>query len=225
MTKQPLFKDRSEAGRQLADALQAARLANPVLVALSNDGITVGFEIAHRLGLPLDVLIIQTISAPGDPRQMLGVVVDGPEPHLVVDEETAQRLHPPPGYLDAERHHQLSEVERRHRMYFGEDAPDSHDHRGRDVILVDDGSAATASLQAAIRALREQGAQSIRLALPVDRHEITESLEAELDGLVCLMKSEAGAVAGGDYAVSEAISDQEAVRLLREARKLDRMLH
>jgi putative phosphoribosyl transferase len=220
--KQPTFRDRSEAGRHLADMVETSRLANPVLVALSNDGVPVAFEIAQRLGLPLDFLIIQHISAPGNPRQSIGMIVDGPQPHMIVDEGAARRFRPPPGYLDAERHHQLAEIDRRHRMYFGEDEPEDHDHKGRDVILVDDGSASVAAIQGAIKALRSMQVGSLRLALPFARADVVEVLAGHVDEVISLSNN-AGARAA--YLGSSATTDQEAVRLLRQVRKLGRMLH
>ncbi len=220
--KQPTFRDRSEAGRQLAEMVETSRLANPVLVALSNDGVPVAFEIAQRLGLPLDFLIVQEIAAPGDPRQSIGMVVDGPEPHMIVDEGAARRFRPPPGYLDAERHHQLAEIDRRHRMYFGEDEPEDHDHKGRDVILVDDGSASVAAMQGAIKALRSMQVGSLRLALPFARADVVEALAGHVDELISLSNNPGSQAA---YPGSSATTDQEAVRLLRQVRRLGRMLH
>ncbi|RWX79295.1 phosphoribosyltransferase [Neorhizobium lilium] len=217
--------NRSETARQLAEAVEGGHLTNPVLVALSNDGLPFAFEMAQRLGLPLDFLIIQEIAAPGDPHHSIGMVIDGPEPHTIVDESAARRYRPPPGYIDAERHHQLAEIERRHRMYFGEDNPEDHDHKGRDVILVDDGRAPAASLQSAIQALRHMQVASIRLAMPFTRGEVMDTLGSEVDDIICLSSPDSRSEADAAYAGSESTTDQEAVRLLREARKLGRMLH
>lgn len=222
---QSLFDDRGEAGRQLAEAIDAEEMPDPVLVALSNDGIPVAFEMARRLGLPLDLLIIQAVAAPGDPHQSIGMIVDGSVPHMIIDESAALRLRPPPGYLDSERHHQLAEIERRHRMFFGEDEPADHDHMGRNVILVDDGSAPAPALLAAVHALRMMRVGSIRIALPVAAPDILAALQGEVDAIVCLATGRHLAGSGSVFAASEATSDQVAVRLLREARKLGRMIH
>jgi putative phosphoribosyl transferase len=220
-----MFDDRSDAGRCLAAAVDVSALTRPVLVALSNDGLSVAFEMAHRLGLPLDFLLIQPIAAPGDPHHSIGMVVDGREPRLIVDEQATRHFRPPPGYLDSERHHQLAELDRRHRMYFGEDEPADHDHTGRDVFLVDDGTASAQMLLAAVQALRTMRVASIRLAVPVACQDLLNAIGAEVDAVICLSLPGHSVDASSAYADFDATSDQQAVRLLRDARRLDRMLH
>ncbi len=220
-----MFHDRSEAGRFLAAAVDLSALVRPVLVALSNEGLSVAFEMAHRLGLPLDFLLIQPIAAPGDPHHSIGMVVDGREPRLIVDEQAARQFRPPPGYLDSERHHQLAELDRRHRLYFGEDEPAHHDHQGRDVILVDDGTASVEALRAAVQALRSMQVESIRLAVPVAGPDLFDAVATEVTTVICLSLPGRRTDPASAYADFDATSDQEAVRLLRDARKLERMLH
>ncbi|CAN7480772.1 MULTISPECIES: phosphoribosyltransferase [Neorhizobium] len=220
----PTFVDREDAGRQLAEAMQATLPPDPILMALPRGGVPVAFEVAQRLGLPLDLLIVRKIGAPGHPEYGIGAVVDGREPHVIVDEDAARRFHVPPGYLAAEREHQLAEIERRHRMYFGEDEPSEHDHTGRDVILVDDGIANGVSIRAGIHALKDMGVASIRIAVPVAPRQLLESLQEEVDDIVCLSapdRLEAVSLHYGDFRET---TDQDVVRLLKEAHRLSRTL-
>ena len=83
----PLFENRREAGRQLAQALARYRDSDPVVLALPRGGVPVGFEVAKALGAPLDVLIVRKIGAPGHPELGIGAVIDGSEPHLVLNED------------------------------------------------------------------------------------------------------------------------------------------
>ncbi|CDN55611.1 Phosphoribosyltransferase [Neorhizobium galegae bv. officinalis bv. officinalis str. HAMBI 1141] len=220
----PTFVDREDAGRQLAEAMQAAMPPDPILMALPRGGVPVAFEVAQRLGLPLDLLIVRKIGAPGHPEYGIGAVVDGREPHVIVDEDAARRFHVPPGYLAAEREHQLAEIERRHRMYFGEDEPSEHDHTGRDIILVDDGIANGVSIRAGIHALKDMGVASIRIAVPVAPRLLLEALQEEVDDIVCLSapdRLEAVSLHYGDFRET---TDQDVVRLLKEAHRLSRTL-
>ncbi|SMF08958.1 Phosphoribosyl transferase domain-containing protein [Xaviernesmea oryzae] len=221
----PVFSDREDAGRQLAEAMQAAPLKDPVVVALPRGGVPVAFEVAQRLGAPLDLLIVRKIGAPGHPEYGIGAVVDGKEPHVIVNEAAARQFHIPPGYLAAEREHQLAEIERRHRMYFGEDQPEDHDHAGRDVILVDDGIANGGSIRAGIHALKEMAVGSIRLAVPVAPRDLLEELREEVDDIVCLSAPERLEAVSLHYGDFTETTDQDVVRLLKEARRLARMLH
>ncbi|CAN7476367.1 phosphoribosyltransferase [Neorhizobium sp. LjRoot104] len=220
----PTFVDRQDAGRQLAEAMQADMPPNPILMALPRGGVPVAFEVAQRLGLPLDLLIVRKIGAPGHPEYGIGAVVDGREPHVIVDEDAARRFHVPPGYLAAERDHQLAEIERRHRMYFGEDEPSEHDYTGRDVILVDDGIANGVSIRAGIHALKDMGVASIRIAVPVAPRQLLESLQEEVDDIVCLSAPERLEAVSLHYGDFRETTDQDVVRLLKEAHRLSRTL-
>ncbi|KAB1088185.1 phosphoribosyltransferase [Neorhizobium galegae] len=220
----PTFIDREDAGRQLAEAMQAAMPPDPILMALPRGGVPVAFEVAQRLGLPLDLLIVRKIGAPGHPEYGIGAVVDGREPHVIVDEDAARRFHVPPGYLAAEREHQVAEIERRHRMYFGEDEPSEHDHTGRDIILVDDGIANGVSIRAGIHALKDMGVASIRIAVPVAPRLLLESLQEEVDDIVCLSAPERMEAVSLHYGDFRETTDQDVVRLLKEAHRLSRTL-
>lgn len=220
----PTFIDREDAGRRLAEAMRATMPPNPILMALPRGGVPVAFEVAQRLGLPLDLLIVRKIGAPGHPEYGIGAVVDGREPHVIVDEDAARRFHVPPGYLAAEREHQLAEIERRHRMYFGEDEPSEHDHTGRDVILIDDGIANGVSIRAGIHALKDMGVASIRIAVPVAPRQLLESLKEEVDDIVCLSAPDRLEAVSLHYRDFRETTDQDVVRLLKEAHRLSRTL-
>ena len=90
-----LFDDRRAAGRLLAAALARYRDSDPVVLALPRGGVPVGFEVAKALGAPLDVLIVRKIGAPGHPELGIGAVIDGSEPHLVLNEEVIRQVRPP----------------------------------------------------------------------------------------------------------------------------------
>ncbi|WP_246617512.1 phosphoribosyltransferase [Rhizobium populisoli] len=221
----PTFSDREDAGRQLAEAMLAHPMHDPVVMALPRGGVPVAFEVAQRLGIPLDLLIVRKIGAPGHPEYGIGAVVDGKEPHVVISEEAARHFHIPPGYIATERDHQVAEIERRHRMYFGEDEPEQHDHSGRDIILVDDGIANGGSIRAGIHALKEMGVGTIRIAVPVAPRDLLETLKEEVDEIVCLSAPERLEAVSRHYGDFSETTDQDVVRLLKEARRVNRMIH
>src|SRR4051794_23139171 len=148
------FEDRRDAGRRLAQALAPYRDNNhrdsdPVVLALPRGGVPVGFEVATALGAPLDVLIVRKIGAPGHPELGIGAVIDGDEPHLVLNEEVIRHVNPAPDYIEAEKQRQLAEIERRRRRYVG-DRP-AAPVQGRTAIVVDDGIATGGTGRAAPR--------------------------------------------------------------------------
>lgn len=219
LAQRSTFSNRADAGRQLAEALLASDLRDPVVVALPRGGVPVGFEIAQRLAAPLHVLIVRKIGAPGHPEIGIGAVVHGREPHVVVSEEAARQFQLPPGYIAAERDRQLAEIDRRRRMYLGEDADKTPDHAGRPIVLVDDGVANGVSIRAAIARLREIGVSSIHVAVPVAPAAVVELLSQEVEQVTCLAAPERLGGVSVFYDDFDQVDDQEVIRLLKLARE------
>lgn len=172
---------RELAGRELAEKLSALSLDHIVIVALSPESVGLAFDAAQRLGCELDLLLVGQIPAPGHPETAIGTVIDLDEPQVVVDEDLAREFHVPPGYLNTERQHQLSDLERRHFMYFGDGDGPCHDHAGKDVVIVDHGVEAVI-LQLVLQRLGEAGVHSVHVVRvaspdePVDERAVAELL-------------------------------------------------
>jgi putative phosphoribosyl transferase len=71
------FRDRRDAGRQLAAALESLRPERPVLLALPRGGVPVAHEVARALGAPLDVLVVRKLGAPRQPELGVGAIGEG----------------------------------------------------------------------------------------------------------------------------------------------------
>jgi putative phosphoribosyl transferase len=203
-----VFTDRHDAGRRLAVAVAALRLAEPVILALPRGGVPVAHEVAKALRAPLDLLIVRKIGAPGHAEYGIGAVVDGDEPQVLLNDEAAVSQ----DYLAAETRRQLAEIERRRVAYLGNRPPIPLS--GRNVVVVDDGIATGGTVRAALRALRKTGAKSITLAVPVAPADAIASLREEADALICLATPDPFYAVSQHYADFEQISDEEVVRLL-----------
>ncbi len=214
-----MFKDRRDAGRKLARALERFRSANPVVLALPRGGVPVGFEVAKHLRAPLDVLLVRKIGAPGHEELALGAVVDGLHPQVVVNNEVMEKIHPPSGYFEAVQKRQLAEIERRRRLYLGAAQP--IDVQGRLAIVVDDGIATGATIKAALRGLRRNEPSHLILAAPVAPRSVVGELEAECDEMVFLATPEPFYAVGVYYDDFSQTTDEEVIELLREARNLE----
>ena len=214
---EPLFRDRRDAGRQLAAGLAPYRDSHPVVLALPRGGVPVGFEAAKALGAPLDVLLVRKIGAPGQEELGLGAIVDGHDPQLVLNEDVIRIVAPPPGYIEAEAQRQLAEIERRRQYYVGNRAPIPVD--GRAVIVVDDGVATGATVKAGLRALTRHHPARLVLAVPVAPADTLRELAAECDDLVCLATPEPFYAVGPHYQDFRQTTDEEVGRLLAEAQR------
>ncbi len=158
------FRDRADAGRQLASRLTAyAGREDVTLLALPRGGVPVGFEIAKLLRVPLDVLIARRIVAPNNDHMTIGAVASGGV--RVVDEELCRALGVSDRTVQWLADVEAREVERLERVYYGcHRAPDIRD---RTLLLVDDGVATGASMRAAVTAVEQGGPAGIVIAVPV----------------------------------------------------------
>ncbi|HWC64368.1 MAG TPA: hypothetical protein VG501_12140, partial [Rhizomicrobium sp.] len=88
-----LFRDRADAGRQLADRVAMLNLQNPLVLALPRGGVPVAVEIAQVLRAPLDLLLVRKLGLPWQPELAVGAVLDGDAPRMVINADVAQHAH------------------------------------------------------------------------------------------------------------------------------------
>jgi predicted phosphoribosyltransferase len=209
-----VFRNRSEAGRRLADWL--ADLAGPdvVVFALPRGGVPVGFEIARRLGAPLDVFLVRKLGAPGQPELAMGAIATGGV--RVMNDNVVRSLSIPPELVEEVAEREQRELRRRQEAYRGE-RPEV-DVRGRTVILVDDGLATGATMKAAVRALRLQGPSKVIVAVGTSPPETAAEMRGLVDRFVCPLTPRPFFGVGGSYVDFSQTSDAEVRRLLEEAR-------
>ncbi len=181
-----------------------------MILGLPRGGVQVGFVVAQRLGLPLDVLIVRKVGHPSNPEYGLGSVVEGLPPVMDKSRMAAAGLTEEdlaPAIEQAQR-----EVERRVRRYRA--GRPLVDVRGRIVILVDDGIATGGTVRSALEALRQGRPAKIVLAVGVAPPETVEELRPQVDELVCLSMPVAFSAVGQFYRSFDQVSDEEVVDLL-----------
>ncbi|WP_404377051.1 phosphoribosyltransferase [Vreelandella aquamarina] len=211
-----LFENRRDAGRKLAQALTGSHY--DLVLALPRGGVPVAYEVATRLKLPLDVIIVRKIGAPGQPEFGLGAVVDGDPPQVVLTPQMVDIFQPSERYLEAEIQRQLDEITRRRHAYIGQRPPVNVS--GRRVLLIDDGIATGGTAKAAARALRQAGATSVTLAVPVAPETALTELAAEVDDYLSLMTPDYFNAVGAYYQDFTQTNDDEVIALLQKAQAL-----
>lgn len=210
-----VFADRGEAGRLLAERLLRLGLERPVVLALPRGGVPVGFAVARALDAPLDLVLVRKIGAPGQPELAVGAVVDGSRPETVLNRDIVRHLGLSERWIEAAAAAQLAEIERRRRLYFAGRARAPVE--GRTVIVVDDGIATGATMQAALHATRRAGPKTLVLAVPVAPPDTLERLRPDCDQIVCLTAPERFMAVGSFYADFTQVEDDEVRDLLRRA--------
>jgi len=210
-----LFRDRAQAGQELAEALAHLAGEAPLVLALPRGGVPVAYEVARALKAPLDLILVRKIGAPGNEELALGAVIDGANPQYVVNQGILRQINPPPSWFPEEMHRQLKELERRRQHYCGDRPAPSV--AGRCVIVIDDGIATGATVRAALKGLRLAAPRRMVLAVPVGPRDEIEALQQEVDELVCLAMPEPFNGVGQHYADFEQTSDEQVVELLQRA--------
>lgn len=205
------FEDRRDAGRQLAAAL-ATRAVDPgaIVLALPRGGVPVGAEVAQALGLPLDILVVRKLGVPGHEEYAMGAIAGGGV--QVLHEEVLRLLHIPAVAVARVVAREQAELERRERAYRG--ARPLPVLGARTVLLVDDGLATGASMEAALAAVQRQHPARVVVAVPVAPAETLARLRTLADEVVCVLTPEPFDAVGGCYRDFPQTSDDEVRALL-----------
>ena len=210
----PRFRDRGDAGHQLAEDLaRYAGRSDVLVIALPRGGLPVGLEIARALDAPLDVMIVRKLGVPGHEELAMGAIASGGV--RVENEEVVRSLRIPPAMMDRVAAAEGLELERRDRLYRG--GRPWPRLNGRVVILVDDGIATGATIRAAIQALRAQEPARIVVAVPVAAASTCRELGREVDEVVCVSTPEPFHAVGAHYEDFPQLSDEEVREILSEA--------
>jgi predicted phosphoribosyltransferase len=205
------YRDRYEAGRRLALALQSFEgRADVTVLALPRGGVPVGYEVARALGVPLDVFIVRKLGLPGQREFAMGAIASGGV--TLLDQQLIAQLRVSRAAVDDVVAAERAELARRERLYRGSRPP--LDLRDRTVILVDDGLATGSSMMAAIAAVREQDPASIIVASPVGSREACQAIAALTDGCLCATIPEPFHAVGLWYEDFGDTSDEEVRTLL-----------
>jgi putative phosphoribosyl transferase len=207
-----VFRDREQAGRLLADALEWYRPNRPMILGLARGGVPIALEVVRALGGDLDLIVARKIGAPGQPEYAIGAIAEGGAvyvrrealPELGLAEEDAAAM--------VER--ESVELARRVRMYRGGRAMPPLS--GRTVIVVDDGVATGATARAAARSARLRGASRVILAAPVIAAASLPELKLDFDDVVAVHYPSPFFAVGRWYERFEQVPDESVLGCLRQ---------
>jgi predicted phosphoribosyltransferase len=208
-----IFRDRREAGRQLAKALikRGYKGENTLVLGIPRGGLVVADEVAQALSAPLDVIITRKLRAPYQPELGIGAVVDG-EHISIINEDVARAVGANQDYLSREIAYQIKEIDRRLQFYRG-NRP-ALEISGRTVIVIDDGIATGYTFRASLEGLRRRNPAKLVAAAPVAAPDSAEMLKAFADEVVCLYTPVSFFAVGAWYKNFDQVSDEEAAAIL-----------
>jgi len=204
-----LFADRSAAGQLLALELESLADRRPIVFGLPRCGIPVAYEVAQRLGAPLDVALVRTVRAADRHGELLATVMEGDpptiriEPHKPVDRELI---------ADA-----VDELERRLQLYRNGSRPMSP--AGRTAIVIDQAITSGHAAAGAIELLRQAGARSVVVAAPLVSEPGLARLSPLAERVVALHRMPEVGPLDRHYVDWRQITHGEALACLEKARE------
>ena len=208
VTFSPLFADREDAGRRLADELPT--LDDPIVLALPRGGVPVAAALALAIGAPLDVFVVRKLGVPMQPELAMGAVASGGV--RVVNEDVLRDAGVPPAVLEEVTARERAAVEARERRYRG-DRPEPR-LALRELVLVDDGLATGATMRAAVEAVRKREPTRVVVAVPVAPTGTVASFARDGVEIACVHASDDFVSVGSWYRDFGQVTDEEVIRLI-----------
>lgn len=206
-----LFKDRKEAGKKLAQALNSFSGRDALVLAIPRGGVVVAEPVAEALEAELDVIIPRKVGAPGNKE--LAVAAVAPDGTVLYNERALNLLGLNKEDLAPEIEKEIKEIKRRLQVYRGHrEEPRVKD---RVVIVIDDGLATGFTMEAALVSLTKKEPRELILAVPVAPPDTLERLRSLVNEAVCLVTPEPFYAVGQFYLSFPQVEDEEVLSILR----------
>jgi len=208
------FKNREEAGRQLAAELLRYR-DDPrgLILALPRGGVAVGYQLSLALHLPLDVFMTRKIGAPDNPEYAIGAVAETGSLHL--NQEAISSFGLSRYELERLIHVQEKEIVRRKNLYRqGRPLPQL---TGRTMLLVDDGVATGSTFLASALAIRSVQPRRLVGVIPVGPPSTIREVRPHVDELVVLMTPDPFEAVGNFFVDFTQVEDRDVIQYLNLA--------
>jgi len=176
-----MFKDRKDAGEQLAQALDSYKDKGVLVLAIPRGGVELGYEVATALNADFSLVVVRKLPYPDKPEAGFGAVAE--DGSTFTFDQSIHTL--PDQTVERIIRQQRDEVERRIEVLRkGKSLPEIE---GRTVILVDDGIAMGSTMRAAISLCKNQGAGEIIVASPVSSERVKQEIRQLVDRVVILV--------------------------------------
>lgn len=209
------FKNRQTAGQELADKLVSYTEKDVVVLGLARGGLPVAYEVAQKLNAPLDVILVQKLSVPGQEELALGAIASNGI--RVLNQQLVRSLDITSDEIDKIERREKQELERREQAYRGGD--EKINLQDKIVILVDDGLATGASMRAAVEAVKDQMPKKTIVAVPVSAADTCADFKGRADEVVCLTTPADFGGVGAWYQDFPQVNDDQVRQLLKSAKQ------
>ncbi len=212
-----MFKNRNQAGKLLAKELKNISLDrdNTVVIALPRGGVPVAYQVAKELNLPLDIFCVKKIGYPSNPELAMGAVTEDGETYINQSLKFSSGLSN--DTIESLRIRTYEKAKEQTMRLRGNRA--AMNIQGKSILLIDDGIATGATVEAAIKLLHQKGAKEIILAVPVASKQASRKLSPAVDKFIALDIPERFHAVGQWYQEFQQVDDQEVIEILQQRRQ------
>ena len=214
-----IFKDRTDAGKELANKLFGYKLVSPIVIALPRGGVSVAKPIADILHAKLDIMVSKKIGAPGNPELAIGAVTSHGDYVISAYVGSIHELILPGqnkwDYLQEQIVYLVNDCKEKEEKYLSSSGGfETHHYHGKTVVIVDDGTATGMTALAAIKSIKKQNPLQIILAIPVISSEAYDEINLQVNKIETLKIPREFIAVGVHYKDFNAVTDEEIKGLL-----------
>lgn len=206
-----MFRDRIEAGLQLAAKLKKFKNEPGVVLAVPRGGVPVAYIVAKELGFPMEVVLTKKIGHPINKEYAIGVA-SLTDYFIVPHEHVSQK------YIEKELLNVRNRLKEMYKRFMGDKEPENLE--GKTVIVIDDGIATGNTLLGTVHVLRKSKPDKIIIGVPVASKESVKKLSKEVDEVIAVVIPEVFRAVGFFYEDFGQVSDEEVMFYLDKLRKL-----
>jgi putative phosphoribosyl transferase len=211
------FKNRTEAGKLLAERLMALSIDSPRIVALPRGGILVAHEIAQKLKAPLDTLVVKKINTENNPELDIGAV--GPEETIIIEKYAQDSFDISP--KEMEDLVLQAKKQREELVHIYKKFSYTLQTSSKNIILVDDGLASSVIAQTAIESAKKvYHTENVFYASPICSRDSIMVIKKLVHTLSCLSEPDDLISLGLWYDEFDPVDDEH-VRLILEKANQD----
>lgn len=204
-----MFRDRIDAGLQLARRLKKYRGDPGVVLAVPKGGVPVAYAVARELGFPLEVILTKKIGHPVNKEYAIGAV-------SLTDEFIIPHSNVPQEYIDDEIKRVRKNLKEMQRKFM---ISEPEDLKGKTVIIIDDGIATGNTLLMTVQMLKKKSPAKMVIAVPVASHNAVWKLKGEVDEVIAVIVPTEFYGVGAFYHNFEQVEDSEVMHCLQRLRK------
>ena len=208
-----LFENRKAAASELKEMLPLQQMQREewILIAVSEGGVDLANEIRGRMPLKIDWLFGASIMAPHNPSCELGRVSESEE--IVINDDLVRAFGVQYDYVYGEAHRKHEEKILSSIYHYRKGRPLTN-LRGKNVLLVDQGTESGLKLMCAIKTILAVSPDALFACVPVMPKEVYAAIEPLCDSLFCPNVLEDYIETSCYYSKLEDISDEKIIKII-----------